>query len=552
MQAADGNFYGTTSGQFPRISMGNGSVFQMTPAGVVTTLHDFSGADGSGSLAALVQGADGNLYGTTWSGGATNRGTVFSITPTVPAQFTTIYSFCTSECNVDGYNPAAPLVQGSDGNFYGTTQGVSGSIFKITPAGALTTLYQFFGGPDGGTPLAGLVQGSDGNFYGTTSQGGLPPAADGTGSNGTTFQITPAGILATLYSFTGGFDGASPQSALVQGADGNFYGTTSGDANSEQGTVFKLWLQTFTISGQITDSGGNPLSGVFVTDGQQSYLGTPSGYTTTDASGNYSFTEPPGGNYTVTPVLSGDTFSPASKTFNNLSANQTQNFTASAVIPTFALFGQVTLWAGTGVSGVTMTLSGSQSGVTTTDGSGNYSFSVSPSGNYTLTPSLSGYAFSPASQTASNLTADQYEGFVALPPVTISGQVTLSGTGLGGVTMTLSGPQSSTTITDASGNYSFSGLPYPDPNSPYKVTPSLSGDSFSPPSQIPLIANGVSPATENFAVALGGAATFHLLATLQGGTMVDFPQRPWSWPPTGTSTGQPMKAGPATTARSSA
>jgi uncharacterized repeat protein (TIGR03803 family) len=142
------------------------------------------------------------------------------------------------------------LVQASDGSFYGTTSngGTSGygTVFKITPAGALTTLYSFVGS-DGSYPYAGLVQGSDGNFYGTTAYGG-------TSSYGTIFKITPAGALTTLHSFTYS-DGAYPYATLVQGTDGNFYGTTYYGGTSGYGTVFKITpagalttLHSFTYS----------------------------------------------------------------------------------------------------------------------------------------------------------------------------------------------------------------------------------------------------------------------------------------------------------------
>ena len=127
----------------------------------------------------------------------------------------------------NGANPYAGLVQGSDGNFYGTTagggtNGDAGTVFKISANGALTTLYSFTGGNDGANPQAGLVQGSDGNFYGTTADGGT------NGGDGTVFKISATGALTTLYSFTGGKDGADPYAGLVQGSDGNFYGTTAG------------------------------------------------------------------------------------------------------------------------------------------------------------------------------------------------------------------------------------------------------------------------------------------------------------------------------------
>ena len=175
--------------------------------------------------AGLVQGSDGNFYGTTYVGGANGDGTVFKTTPS--GTLTTLYSFAGS----DGDTPVAGLVQSRDGNFYGTTSagGVNdgGTVFKITPSGTLTTLYSFAGnGSDGANPFAELVQGSDGNFYGTTLSGGE-------NNDGTVFKITPSGTLTTLYSFAGS-DGDQAYAGLVQGSDGNFYGTTyAGGANYE-------------------------------------------------------------------------------------------------------------------------------------------------------------------------------------------------------------------------------------------------------------------------------------------------------------------------------
>jgi len=168
--------------------------------------------------AALAEGNAGNFYGTTAYGGASGKGTVFEVTPA--GVLTTLVSFN----GTNGSHPAAGLVQGSDGNFYGTTEyggtnGNSGTVFQMTPAGALTTMVSL-NGTNGSHPLAGLVQGSDGNFYGTTILGGVK-------NRGTVFQMTAAGVLTTLVSFNGG-KGSSPFAALVQGTNGNFYGTAGG------------------------------------------------------------------------------------------------------------------------------------------------------------------------------------------------------------------------------------------------------------------------------------------------------------------------------------
>jgi uncharacterized repeat protein (TIGR03803 family) len=232
VQGSDGNFYGTTEdgGQyFAGGASGFGSIFKITPAGVFTTLVSFGSSDGAYPVAEVVQGSDGNFYGTTKDGGRGGYGTVFRMTPA--GILTTLATFDGS----NGYEPSAGLVQGSDGNFYGTT---SDTVFRITPAGVLTTLYSF-SGPDGYEPSAGLVQGSDGNFYGTTSAGGNTFVAGVTNGDGTVFKITPAGVITTLHSFNG-IDGAQPYAGLVQGSDGNFYGTTEAGGDNNDGTVFAM------------------------------------------------------------------------------------------------------------------------------------------------------------------------------------------------------------------------------------------------------------------------------------------------------------------------
>ena len=233
VQGSDGNFYGTT---FAEGASNLGTVFTITPAGVETLLYSFGGApnDGSFPFGALIQGSDGNFYGTTSSGGANNDGTVFRITPA--GLETVLYSF--GGTPGDGAIPRAGLILGSDGNFYGTTQigGVNayGTVFRITPAGVETVLYSFGGPPgDGSAPFAALIQGSDGNFYGTTNGGGA-------NFYGTVFMITPAGLETVLYSFGGAPDGGNPFAALVQGSDGNFYGATQFDGANNDGTVFRI------------------------------------------------------------------------------------------------------------------------------------------------------------------------------------------------------------------------------------------------------------------------------------------------------------------------
>jgi uncharacterized repeat protein (TIGR03803 family) len=249
----------------------------------VSTLYTFCSQNGctdGTSPFGLVQGADGNFYGTTLQGGANNFGTVFKITPS--GGLTTLYSFCSQSGCTEGSTPGM-LVQATDGNLYGTTgEGGGntktcsgfinhcGTVFKITPSGALTTLYGFCpqsGCTDGFGP-SGLVQATDGNFYGTTDDGGANICDVSLGSHGcgTVFKITPSGALTTLYSFfcsrSDCADGYLPNTALVQATDGNFYGTTQfggifGPCTGGCGTIYSLslglgpFVKTLPTSGKV-------------------------------------------------------------------------------------------------------------------------------------------------------------------------------------------------------------------------------------------------------------------------------------------------------------
>ena len=239
-----------------------GTVFKVTPTGTLTTLYNFCSqtncADGADPYAVLVQGTDGNFYGTTEVGGANNIGTVFKVTPA--GTLTTLYSFCSQTNCADGEAPEGGLVQGNDGNFYGTTSeggnsnsectsggGTCGTLFQITPGGTLTTIYSFCSQAncaDGSGSIAGLFQGSDGNFYGTTAAGGITTSE--CAGCGTLFQITPGGAFTTVYSFcslTNCADGDAPYAGLLQGSDGNLYGTTFfGGSTNNDGTVYELPL----------------------------------------------------------------------------------------------------------------------------------------------------------------------------------------------------------------------------------------------------------------------------------------------------------------------
>ena len=229
LQGRDGNFYSTT---YYGGTNGVGIAFKMTTNGALTTLVTFNTNNGAFPLARLVQGSNDNFYGTTYQGGTSNLGTVFQMTTN--GSLTTLVGFN----GTNGANPGAGLIQWSDGNFYGTTRfgGTNnyGTVFKMTTNGTLTTLASFDYSGNGANPRGGLVQGSDGNFYGTTSQGGAY-------GYGTVFQMTPAGTLATLVTFDNN-NGAFPWDGVVQAADRGFYGTTSAGGTNGYGTIFRIFM----------------------------------------------------------------------------------------------------------------------------------------------------------------------------------------------------------------------------------------------------------------------------------------------------------------------
>jgi uncharacterized repeat protein (TIGR03803 family) len=239
----------------------------MTTSGVQTTLHDFcaiefcpDGADPSGFL---VQASNGNFYGTTTTGGANNGGTIFKMSPA--GELTTLYSFC-SQPNCSDGSYGFSLTQGRDGNLYGVasqggnpacTLGLSGcgTLFKITLAGAFTKLYTFcsLSNCSDGTDPSMLVQATDGNLYGLTQLGGNSNCGfDGEGC-GTAFKMKPSGTLTTLHTFNSK-DGDEPR-GLTQGTDGNFYGTTTGGGAGGAGTIFRLSLGLRPFVSLVRDSG---------------------------------------------------------------------------------------------------------------------------------------------------------------------------------------------------------------------------------------------------------------------------------------------------------
>jgi uncharacterized repeat protein (TIGR03803 family) len=259
VQDSSGNFYGVA---YRGGAENFGTMFEVTPAGAFTLLYSFSNpaTEGCGPSGTLVMDASGNLYGTTYFGGANNegRGTAFEYSDSV---YTTLKNFAPG-----GPLPRAGLhLQAS--KLYGTTSGddnelVGGAVFEV---GVVAPLYTFTGGPDGGQPLGALIGNSQGNLYGTTSAGGNGSFGSG---NGVVFQVNIAsGQETVLHTFTGSPDGSVPASALAWDALGNLYGTTTLGGAYGFGTVFELSPSgTMTILHSFTggSDGATPYAGVEV------------------------------------------------------------------------------------------------------------------------------------------------------------------------------------------------------------------------------------------------------------------------------------------------
>ena len=265
---SNGPLYGTTSGGATIITgtttgtsdiattVGVSGAFSITNTGMVTNLGEFvGGAVGDSAIGGLTEGKDGNYYGTTYNGGTTtiagttltNQGTIFQLSPA--GIVNTLYTFTGGS---DGSNPTGKLARPGNGYLYGTNTtgaGGYGSVYKVTSSGTFQTLYTFTGtiSGDSGVPIGGLIVDSvDGNLYGTTAGfGSLGTDGSINYDYGSIFEITPDGTFTTLYNFTGGADGGFPQGGLVQDSQGNLYGTTTlggGGGNDGLGTVFKLTL----------------------------------------------------------------------------------------------------------------------------------------------------------------------------------------------------------------------------------------------------------------------------------------------------------------------
>jgi len=237
VQGLDGNLYGTTLYGGNSTACGTngcGTVFRMTTDGILTSLHSFHGTDGATPTAGLTLMASGNLYGIAGGGAKMDAGTVFEITPT--GVLHTLHRFCSETNCTDGEYPYGALVRAENNGLYGTTlyggTDNGGTFFEITPSGTLTTLHTF---PRPNRSYHAdpevFVQGLAGNLYGTTLYGGKV-------NNGTLFRITPGGEVTTFHSFEYSVDGVNP-SGLVAGSDGNLYGITPQGGAFGYGTIFQ-------------------------------------------------------------------------------------------------------------------------------------------------------------------------------------------------------------------------------------------------------------------------------------------------------------------------
>jgi uncharacterized repeat protein (TIGR03803 family) len=265
-----GNFYGTTAYGGAN---GYGTVFMVNAAGVEKVLQSFTGgADGGIPNGGLVRDKDGNLYGTTYSGGSANLGTLFKVTPA--SVFNTIYTFPDT---AHGSHPNAALALAPSGDLYGTTQygGASnrGTVFSLEPgSSAATVLYSFSGMPDGAYPQAQLTfHGAD--LSGTTTEGG-------SSNNDTVFKLTSSGTETILHNFAGNPDGSYPMAGLVIDKAGNLYGTTFHGGSSGSpgvGIVYKIDTsgnETLLYSFQGSFDSQWPASGLILNSAATAVYGT--------------------------------------------------------------------------------------------------------------------------------------------------------------------------------------------------------------------------------------------------------------------------------------
>jgi uncharacterized repeat protein (TIGR03803 family) len=530
----DGNFYGANSGIGT-----SGSIFKIAPDGSFTTLYSFSAtagpnetnSDGMTPYGRLTQGSDGNFYGTTRLGGTYGSGTVFQITPA--GALTSLYCFGaigtaagTPGQNLDGLYPVAGLVQGTDGSFYGgTTQGGLngiGTLFKITAAGALTALHQFSnaaggtmtlsvnptsitlgqsatltwtssgGQREGGGPLHSLVLGQDGNLYGF--------GGEVASSTDTVFQLTPAGLYTTLVpASTSNANGGDPNS-LFQTSDGSFYGTTRyGNDNgpTPDGTVFKMLLGTSSPSSPCTAS-TNPAS-----DG-----------------GAWAGAEVAGGTATVTPTATGTfvyslscAYPAPTGTLGPQTAQLVVNAAATPA-PTVTL----TATPNSVTLGQSSTLTWTSTNANSCAASGAWSGAEPVSGSLGVTPSAAGAQTYTLTCTGAGGSATAAATLTAVAPVVPAPSVTLAANPLNiivGQSATLTWTSSNATSCSASNGWSgaeaVSGTEAVTPaaagTATYTLTCSGSGGSASASATVTVqAAAAVAPSQTNLSGRAGGGS----------------------------------------------
>jgi photosystem II stability/assembly factor-like uncharacterized protein len=520
-----GNAYVTgTVAQFdPDLPM----TFPTTPGAFQTAFHDDSFSD---AFVTKINAAGSNLIYSTYLGG-NNPEFAFGIAVNSAGQ-----AFVTGQT----FSQDFPLALPTQGEMNGTDAFVT----RLNAAGSALVFSTFLGGSEfsNGEQGNGISVDSGNNFYvtGTTRSSDFPTTPGAFQQSRFGFSdafITKFGARLSSISISGhviisalfeadrplsgvtltltGSGGFAPR-RVVTGSDGAYSfnnlpaGRTYIVTPSKDSFKFtpprrtypnvgmnftgqNFLTHVFSIEGQVLRANGVGVGGVKVT-----LSGTRNAVTTTNSNGHFSFPDlPEGGTYKVTPMKAGLTFKPASMAFANLNDDKFLNF-----VPLVSISGRVTGINNTGVGGVTVSLEGLVSTTTRTDSNGDYKFIDLPlGGNYTVTPSKTGLSFSPTGRNFNNLPASQTAAnFMAF--VTITGKVRLMGTntGVGGVTMHLTGSRTATRTTNSDGIYTFGNLPV---GGDYTVTPSKPGFSFNPPTRTfndlmvsPAAANTIFNATQ--------------------------------------------------------
>ena len=310
IQGTDGYMYGMT---LAGGTSNDGAIFKCTASGSLTTMASFNGKNGNSPYGSLVQGTDGNLYGMTVNGGPFDSGEIFQCTPSGIINPIVYFN------GEGGIYPYGNLIQGTDGNLYGMTmygggEADSGTIFKCTTSGVLTTLVNF-NSLNGGFPYGSLIQGTDDNLYGMTLYGG-------TSDSGTIFKCTTSGVLTTLVNLNGS-TGCYPYGNLIQAFDGNLYGMTETGGAYNGGTIFKCSTTgVFKAIVNLNDSTGqNPLGSLMQASDSNFYGMTSSGGGRSGSGTVFQYT--PSGNFTVLDWLIGAIFacSPVRQYGNLLEVN---------------------------------------------------------------------------------------------------------------------------------------------------------------------------------------------------------------------------------------